>query len=115
LGHQHAELECGYQVYQRKWSRFGETGNVKSQHDRGLFYQNFTLGLLESKVCVGWHWFKYGDNDPSEPNTDPSNRDANKGIVNFRYESYPALLEAMQMLNERVYSLVNYFDRTVSK
>jgi hypothetical protein len=85
---------------------------VKSQRDRGLFYQNFTLGLLQSKVCVGWHWFKYSDNDPSEPNTDPSNRDANKGIVTFRYEPYSALLDAMKSLNERVYTLADYFDRT---
>jgi hypothetical protein len=85
---------------------------VKSQRDRGLFYQNFTLALLESKVCVGWHWFKYSDNDPSEPNTDPSNRDSNKGIVTFRYEPYSALLDAMKSLNERVYNLADYFDRT---
>jgi hypothetical protein len=85
---------------------------VKSQRDRGLFYQNFTLALLESKVCVGWHWFKYSDNDPSEPNTDPSNRDSNKGIVTFRYESYSPLLDAMKPLNERVYILADYFDRT---
>jgi hypothetical protein len=88
---------------------------VKSQLDRGLFYQNFTLGLLESKVCVGWHWFKYSDNDPSEPNTDPSNRDANKGIVNFRYEPYSALLDAMKLLNDRVYVLADYFDRPASQ
>jgi hypothetical protein len=87
---------------------------VKSQKDRGLFYQNFTLGLLESKVCVGWHWFKYGDNDPSEPNTDPSNRDSNKGIVNFRYEPYSALLDEMKPLNERVYILADYFDRSTT-
>jgi hypothetical protein len=85
---------------------------VKSQHDRGLFYQNFTLALLESKVCVGWHWFKYGDNDPSEPGTDPSNRDSNKGIVTFRYEPYSALLDMMKPLNDRVYTLADYFDRT---
>ncbi len=84
---------------------------VKSQHDRGLFYQNFVLGLLESKVCVGWHWFKYSDNDPSEPNTDPSNRDANKGIVTYRYEPYSALLEEMKPVNERVYTIADYFDR----
>lgn len=87
---------------------------VKSQQDRGRFYENFTLALLESKVCVGWHWFKYSDNDPSEPNTDPSNRDANKGIITFRYEPYPALMSAMKSVNERVYSLADYFDgRTV--
>jgi hypothetical protein len=84
---------------------------VKSQADRGRFYQHFTLGLLESKVCVGWHWFKYSDNDPAEPGTDPSNRDANKGIVTARYETYPALLEPMKALNERVYLLTDYFDR----
>ena len=83
---------------------------VKSQADRGRFYQHFTLALLESKVCVGWHWFKYIDNDPSEPGTDPSNRDANKGILNLRYEPYADLLSAMRSLNERVYSLAAFFD-----
>jgi hypothetical protein len=88
---------------------------VKTQRDRGLFYQHFTLGLLESKVCVGWHWFKYGDNDPAEPGTDPSNRDSNKGIVTARYEPYTDLLELMRSLNERAYSLADYFDRTPAK
>lgn len=84
---------------------------VKTQRDRGLFYQNFTLGLLESKVCVGWHWFKYADNDPADTKADPSNRDSNKGIVNARYAPYLDLLNAMKPLNERVYSLVEFFDR----
>lgn len=83
---------------------------VKSQEDRGRFYQHFTLGLIESKVCVGWHWFKYSDNDPDEPGTDPSNRDANKGIVTSRYETYSPLLNAMKSVNDRVYSLTDYFD-----
>jgi hypothetical protein len=51
---------------------------VKTQEDRGKAYQNFCLGLLESKNCVGWHWFKYMDNDPTEANAEPSNTDANK-------------------------------------
>jgi hypothetical protein len=88
---------------------------VKTQRERGLFYQHFTLGLLESKVCVGWHWFKYTDNDPAEPGTDPSNRDANKGIVSARYEAYADLLEPMSSLNERVYSLVDYLDRVTAQ
>jgi len=83
---------------------------VKTQRDRGLFYQNFTLGLLESKVCVGWHWFKYMDNDPSVPNAEPSNRDSNKGIVTARYEPYSELLEPMKRLNERIYRIADYFD-----
>ncbi|MEI6646356.1 MAG: hypothetical protein WCP12_09990 [bacterium] len=83
---------------------------VKTQRDRGLFYQNFVLGLLESKVCVGWHWFKYMDNDPEDTKADPSNRDSNKGIVNARYVPYTELLYAMKPVNDRVYSLAAYFD-----
>jgi len=59
---------------------------VRTQRDRGLFYQNFNLALLESKNCVGWHYFKYQDNDPAAVGVDPSNIDANKGIVT-RYGS----------------------------
>ncbi len=82
---------------------------VKTQKDRGLFYQNFVLALLESKACVGWHWFKYIDNDPNATNADPSNLDSNKGIVNGRYVPYQPLLDAMKQLNQRAYSLVDYF------
>lgn len=46
---------------------------VKTQSDRGAFYQSFTLGLIESRGCVGWHWFKYRDNDPNDKGADPSN------------------------------------------
>jgi hypothetical protein len=85
---------------------------VKTQRDRGLFYQNFTLALLESKVCVGWHWFKYIDNDPDDKTTDPSNRDSNKGILNNRYEPWEDLLERMKPIHERAYGLVDFFGRS---
>ena len=83
---------------------------VKTQRDRGLFYQNFTLALLESKGCVGWHWFKYMDNDPAAKKTDASNQDSNKGILNNRYEPYAPLLEAMKQIHQRAYGLIKYFD-----
>lgn len=114
------ERESGKPILITEWyakgvdSGLANTGGagwlVKTQRERGLFYQNFTLGLLESKVCVGWHWFRYSDNDPEEKNTDPSNHDSNKGIVNNRYEPYAPLLSAMKPLNERLYSLVEHFD-----
>lgn len=88
----------------------GAGWTVRTQRDRGCFYQNFTLGLLESKVCVGWHWFKYADNDLEDTKADPSNLDANKGIVTNRYEPYPPLLEAMKQLNQHVYPAIEYFD-----
>jgi hypothetical protein len=84
---------------------------VKTQRDRGLFYENFTLGLLESKACVGWHWFKYIDNDPADKKADPSNRDSNKGILNNRYQPYAPLLDSMTRINERAYGIVDRFDR----
>jgi len=84
---------------------------VKTQRDRGLFYENFTLGLLQSKVCVGWHWFKYIDNDPADTRADPSNRDSNKGILSNRYESYTPLLDSMKRINQRAYGLMQCFDK----
>jgi len=83
---------------------------VKTQRERGLFYQNFTLALLESRVCVGWDWFKYVDNDPDDKKVDPSNRDSNKGIVSNRYVPYQPLLDDMKRINHRTYSLIDFFD-----
>lgn len=87
----------------------GAGWTVRTQADRGRFYQNFTLALLAHPACVGWHWFKYIDNDPTDTRADPSNRDSNKGIVNNRYEPYRALLDPMRELNDQVYPLVEHF------
>jgi len=84
---------------------------VKTQEDRGRFYEHFTLGLLESKVCLGWHWFRYSDNDPEQKGVDPSNLDANKGIVSNRYQRYQPLLYSMNSVNRRAYGIVSYFDQ----
>lgn len=84
---------------------------VRTQRDRGLFYQNYNLALLESKNCVGWHYFKYQDNDPTAKGVDPSNIDANKGIVNNDYEWWTPMTDLMKELNTQVYSLIGYFDR----
>jgi hypothetical protein len=85
---------------------------VKSQRERGMFYENFTLALLESRVCVGWDWFKYIDNDPADAQADPSNQDSNKGILSNRYEPYRPLLDSMKRINERTYGLVDYLAKT---
>ncbi len=72
---------------------------VETQDDRGIWYQNFTLNLLEYGTCVGWHWFRYIDNNNS-----------NQGIVNCNYEGYTPLLNRMEQLNNEVYQLTEYFD-----
>jgi len=89
----------------------GAGWNVRTQKDRGLFYQNYTLALIESKNCVGWHWFKYQDNDPTAKGVDPSNIDSNKGIVDNDFEPYTDLVAAMRELNLSVFDLIEYFDR----
>lgn len=83
---------------------------VKTQTDRGIHYQNFVMELLMAKNCVGWHWFRYQDNDPNDPTADPSNNDSNKGIVNTQYEVYEKLAEKMKKLNDHKYHFINFFD-----
>jgi hypothetical protein len=81
---------------------------VKTQDERGIHYQNFCLRLLTSPNCVGWHWFRYQDNDPGDATADPSNRDANKGLVNTQYQLYVPLGNRMKELNMNKYRLATF-------
>lgn len=88
----------------------GAGWKVATQKDRGYAYQHFCLSLLENKQCIGWHWFRYQDNDPETPGADPSNLDSNKGIVNNGYEYYTDLTKLMKELNINTYRLIDFFD-----
>ena len=83
---------------------------VKTQKERGYYYQNMVLNLTARKNNVGWHWFKYADNDPDDLTTDPSNRNSNKGIVNVNYEVYTGLTDVMKEINNQVYRIIGFFD-----
>ena len=83
---------------------------VATQKDRGYFYQHFAMGLIESKTCVGFHWFKLKDNDPDAPAADPSNVDGNKGIINTQFQFYTDLTDEMKEFNYNVYNVIDYFD-----
>lgn len=72
---------------------------VRSQSDRGLWYQNYTLRLLEAPHVVGWQYFKYGDEAD----------DSNKGILNPRYERYRELTDAMIPIHRNAYDLRRFF------
>ena len=94
----------------------GAGWTVRTQKDRGIFYQNFCIKLLQMNNCVGWHWFRYMDNDPSDETADPSNNDSNKGIVDNFYTYYTPLINQMQLLNMNRYRLIEYFrERLVVK
>lgn len=84
---------------------------VHKETDRGIFYENFGLSLLQARNCVGWQWFRYQDNDASEPGTDKPDMGSNKGIVDTKYQPYPTLLGAMKKLNQNVFGLINFFDK----
>jgi len=44
-------------------------------------------------------------------NTDSSNRDSNKRIVNINFEPCDPLMENMKMLNYHVYELIHFLDK----
>jgi hypothetical protein len=58
---------------------------VATQLDRGLFYQNHALGLMDHPGAIGWHWFKFS------------------GTMDNEYVPYAELLDKMGELNQRVY------------
>lgn len=94
---------------------------VETQKDRGMFYQNYTLRLLEAKNCVGWHWFQYLDNDPRNaimPDgriRDVSSTDSNKGIMSSEHEEYTECTRYMAEINKNAYRLIEYFDKKYEK
>ena len=93
---------------------------VRTQQDRGDFYENFTLRLIETGVFFGWQWHQYIDDDDSPEVIfkngkdgewrDQSNIDANKGIVNNWHEPYEELCESMAQINFNCYRLALHFD-----
>ena len=84
---------------------------VRTQDARGLFYQNFVNELLKSGACVGWHWFKYMDDDPEDQRTVQYKRDANKGIVMWNFLRYEPLIDRMKAINGCVYNLARFYEK----
>ena len=84
---------------------------VQTQNDRGYFYQNFTLRLLECKNVIGWYWFQYLDCDPTGTQSDKSSLDSNKGIMSNTHNEYTDLTSKMAEINNNVYHFIDYFDQ----
>lgn len=84
---------------------------VPTQTDRGRYYQNYIIGALKNKSVVGWHWFRYMDNDPEDASATSSNIDANKGVVKVNMDRYTGILDQMKMLNNNVYPLCQFLDK----
>jgi hypothetical protein len=84
---------------------------VKTQADRGIHYQNFCIQLMLNENCVGWHWFRYQDNDPNDKSADQSNQDSNKGMLDIQFSWYNDLTNKMRLFNERIYQLIKFIDK----
>lgn len=90
-------------------NRSGAGWTVKAQADRGAFYQNFTLALLEHPACIGWHWHRYRDNDPGDPRSKRFNEESNKGFVNLDFRPYRPLTRAAAEICTQAYPLADFF------
>jgi len=90
---------------------FNESGGgwlVEGQDQRGQYFENFVLALIQSKDVIGWSWFKYQDTDPEG---DVASKEAvNQGIVDVNYDVYWPLLDRMEQINLSSYGLAAYFD-----
>ena len=75
----------------------GAGHTVPTQQERAYFYEDWAIGLMRSKHCVGLHWFRYIDDDGS-----------NKGILNEHYQTYHDLAESMQRINHHKYGLRDF-------
>jgi hypothetical protein len=85
---------------------------VATQAQRGQYFENFVLALIQSKDVIGWNWFKYQDTDPEADGggNGPPKEAVNQGIVNANYEVYAPLLNSMREINLNSYGLAEYFD-----
>jgi hypothetical protein len=70
---------------------------VPTQPDRAKFFENFTLALIEHPGCVGFHHFKYIDDDGS-----------NKGLVNASFKWYEPLKNSFHKVARDIYALREY-------
>ena len=77
----------------------GAGWKMKTQGSRGLFYQNFLSTLAETGVVVGFHWFKFHDDN-----------NGNKGVVNRAAARQGTVLGYMKEMNNHLYDYIDYFD-----
>ena len=77
----------------------GAGWEVRTQRDRGVWYQNFTIGLMQSSHCVGWDYFKYRDDV-----------DVNKGVLTYDFQPHSAFYAAMKQTHETAYRVIHYLD-----
>jgi len=67
---------------------------VPTQEDRAKFFENFTLALIEHPGCVGYHYFRYIDNN-----------DSNKGLLDENYQWWGPMKNSFYKIARDIYAL----------
>lgn len=80
----------------------GDGWIVRTQADRGRFYENFVLRVLESGNVVSWQWFKHRD---------ASKHGSNKGLLDSDHSPYAGFSEIYRRVNHQVYQVAEWFDQ----
>ncbi len=73
---------------------------VRTQRERGLWYQNFLITLLKTNHCVGWDYFKYRDDV-----------DVNKGVLTLDFKPHHDFAQAVKQVHESAYRITDQLDR----
>lgn len=81
---------------------------VRTQADRAKYYQHFVLAACETPTLVGFHYFKYMDDDSDSVALDSAGG-ANKGIYRADGSPWTELQEAARAVNQQVYPLIDFF------
>jgi hypothetical protein len=87
-------------INQQPGAQSGAGWYVNNQAHRGYFYQNTCIELLKNKNYIGWHYFRFKDDDDG----------SNKGIVNNSGAEYTDMTTYMEELNKQVYRIIDHFD-----
>ena len=84
---------------------------VKTQADRGKFYQNYTLRLLSCKNVAGWLWFMYTEATPGDGTSKYLNDTySNMGLYSNDHVPYTVFAEYVTELNQNKYNIAMFFD-----
>lgn len=87
-------------INQQSGAQSGAGWYVNSQAHRGYFYQNTCIELLKNKNYIGWHYFRFKDDDDG----------SNKGIINNSGAEYTDMTMYMEELNKQVYRIIDHID-----
>lgn len=82
---------------------------VHTQADRAKYYQHFALAAFETPALVGFHYFKFADDDADSVALDSAGG-ANKGMFKADGTPWPELQAAAREVNRQLYPLLDFFD-----